>query len=231
MKKKVQKMLSPEEQTALSNIQSILSELLSMSSNGAEATPTEEPPVEMAEGEDMMTPEEEETEGKEVKMIIKGMETTPSDAATASDDAEQRMDEVQTEQTEENVNEVAKALLKLLKPQTVKKAKQIDPTTVALNQIVQVIKSQNERQSVLEETLGHVLSSMGVMKQLEVAKAEQKKKQPIVDNDNSAVLKAILSELQGGKVQKDEYESYVSNSQRVKKNLGSAEVLKGLLGK
>lgn len=227
MKKKVNKMLSPEEQTALSNIQSILSELLAMSDNGA---PAEEPEVEMAEGEDMMTPEEDAADEKEVKMIVKGMEETSSDAATASDDTEERMSEVQTEQTEENVNEVAKQLVALLQ-QPVKKAavKKIDPTTQALNQIVQVIKSQNEKQSVLEETLGHILNSMGVMKQLEVAKAEQAK-QPIVDQDNSAVLKAIQEAL-GVPVHKAEHESYVSNSQKVKKNLGSRDVLAGLLGK
>lgn len=227
MKKKVRKMLSPEEQTALSNIQSILSELLTMSDAGAPA----EEPVEMAEGEMMDTPEEEAADEKEVKMIVKGLEETSSDAATASDDAEERMDEVQTEQTEENVNEVAKQLVSLLQQGTVKKSqvKKLDPTTEALNKIVQVVKSQNERQAVLEETLSHVLESMGVMKQLEVAKAEQKK-QPIVDNDNSAVLKAIQEAL-GVQVHKAENESYVSNSQKVKKNLGSAEVLKGLLGK
>jgi hypothetical protein len=228
MSKKVIKMLSPEEQTALSNIQSILAELLAM--GGAEA-PMEEPEVEMAENEMMDTPEDEESEGKEVKMIVKGIEETQSDAATASDNAETRIDETQSEQDEENVNEVAKQLVSLLQQGTVKKSavKKLDPTTAALAQIVQVVKSQNERQSVLEETLGHVLSSMGVMKQLEVAKAKEKK-QPIVNNDNTAVLKAIQEAL-GVQVHKSENETYISNSQKVKKNLGSADVLKGLLGK
>lgn len=228
MKKKVNKALSPEEQTALSNIQSILSELLTMSENGGGMEAPTEEPVEMAEGEDVMTPEEESSEGKEVKMIVKGLEETPSDAATASDDTEERMQEVQTEQTEENVNEVAKALLEALgRRNTVKKSAPLDPTTKALNQIVQVVKAQNDRQSVLEETLSHVLNGMGVMKQLEVAKSEQKK-QPIVDNDNQAVLKAIQSMLT---VNKPEVQTYESNSNIARKNLGSADVLKGLLGK
>ena len=236
MSKKVNKALSPEEQTALSNIQSILSEILAMN-EGAEPQS-----VEMAEPQGMPpTPEQQEEEGKEVKMIIKAfkemakksMEETPSDAATASDDAEVRIDEVQTEQTEENVNEVAKAIMMLLgKNGHVQKSKSSDPTISALNEIVKVVKAQNERQGVLEETLGHIMNGMGVMKQFEVAKAEQKKNQPIVDQDNQAVLKAIGDALgikaTGTSVQKSDY---MSNSQVVKKNLGSADVLKGLLGK
>lgn len=228
MKKKVKKALSPEEATALSNIQSILSELLAMNEGGGMEAPTEEP-VEMAEGEDMMSPEEESSEGKEVKMIVKGLEETPSDAATASDDTEQRMDEVRTEQTEENVNEVAKALLQLLQPKQVKKSAPLDPTTKALKEIVQVVKAQNDRQSVLEETLSHVLNGMGVMKQLEVAKAEAKK-QPIVDNDNNAVLKAISDALKVGNSQPAQPQTYESNANLARKNLGRADVLKGLLG-
>ena len=230
MKKKIKKALAPEELTALSNMQSILQELISMNQGGSEEMDMGTEEVERAEGEEVMTPEEESTEGKEVKMIIKGIEETPSDSSTASDDAEARMSEVQTEQTEENVTEVAKALLKALNVGSVKKSiKPVDPMTQALGQIVQVVKAQQEKQDVLSQTLSHILNGMGVTKQLEVAKSEQAKKSPVIDSDNGAMLKEIRKALNLDQV--DRQEVHKSNSQVVKKNLGSREVLAGLLGK
>jgi hypothetical protein len=227
VKKPVKKALSPEEQTALSNIQSILTEILAMGGGEAQA-PAE--PVEMAEGDPTQTPEEMSTEEKEVKMIIKGLEETPSDSSTASDDAEARMDEVQTPQSEEAVMEVAKALKMLMGGGVKKSAAPVDPMIQILNEIVKVQKAQNESQNEMAQTVGHILRGLGVVDQLQVAKAEaEKKRAPIVDNDNAAVLKAISDAL--GVNKSEEPKVHKSQGEIARSNLRDVSVLKGLLTK
>ena len=227
--KKVNKALSPEEATALSNIQSILSEILAMGEGGGEEVLAPEE-VEMAEAEGMETAEEEAAEEKEVKMILKGIEETASDSATASDDAVKRMEEVQSEESEKNVNEVAKALILALGAGTVKKSakRQVDPVIEALGKIVAVQKSSQDQLDELSTAFGHVLEGLGVTKQMEVAKSQVKKDDPIM-NDNQAIIN-VLKGLINPKEKEETSHVYKGNSSVIKKNLGNRDVLKGLLG-
>lgn len=233
MSKKVEKALTPEEATILSNISSLCQELVSM--GGGEAPAPEE--VAMAEGETPPMAEEEEAEGKEVKMIVKGQETTPSEGATASDNTEERMSEVQTEQTEENVNDVAKQFTSLLMQMAggnVQKSapKEVNPIVTALSQMADVQKSTQDQLNDLSTALAHVLKGMGVTEQMEIAKAEQKRTENLSNTSgNAEVLKAIQDAVMamGGTVQKStEREAPAST---VHKNFGDRNILKGLLGK
>lgn len=227
-RRKVEKALSPEETTALSNIQSILSEILQM--GPAEEEMVEEPIAMAEEDEEDKDIEKaaEEDMDEEDDDVEKGLETTPSESETASDDAVTRLEEVLTEQTEENVSEVAKALLTLLSPKKVKKSKKTPTSelTKVLETIVEVQKSSQEQVSDLSEAFGNIIQGLGISKQIEVSKSSKKK--PAMDQDNQAVL-ALIQKALG--VKKEEPKSGLrENSSVVRKNLGNIDVLKGLVG-
>lgn len=258
--RRVSKMFSPEEMTALSNISSIINELMQMGGNeGTPIVEEEEPsdpvapklPIKNNQPDSDMsnTDDSEDTEEKEVKMIVKnldtrlskilkGLETTPSDSATASDDAEERIDEPQTELSEENLNEVAKTIALLLAGKsTVKKSA---PKSTALEQIldrlVSVQKSTQEGIDELSEAFGHILKGMGIAKQLEISKSEEDKKgreEQITKTQNEELLKFFQ---QIRNVTKDADNSGVKNvsgksqTNEVRKNIGTREVLTALVG-
>ena len=229
--KKVSKALAPEELTLLSNVQSILDELIQMSGGAADNTLAPEEEIMSAETdsteEDMM---DKETEGKEVKMILKGMEETPSDASTASDDAEDRMDEVQTKETEDNVTEVAKALIALLAPKS--EVKKSVPTKSkleqVLEQIVQVQKAQQANQVELSEAFGHLLEGMGIADQIKVAKASKEQPAKEIHKGGNEEVLQVLKSLMSSKENVEE--NPTSNQEKVRKNL-TGEVLRALVTK
>lgn len=263
--KKVKKMLSPEESTALSNIQSIVSELLQMSSGGGSPDMMAEEEVAMADDMPMEDEEEylveegadedeymedeeyqeDDNQGKEVKMIVKnlgkilkGLEETPSDAATASDDAEERIDEVQTELSEENLQEVAKAIALLLRG-----GKQVKKSTPKgsnleriLSKLVEVQKSNQSDMNEMATSFAHVLEGLGISKQLKVTKAEDSKVKQI----NKAGNEELLNFLQTFVNKSEETKSNTDSSQettpqsqgnQVRKNLADANVLSALVGR
>lgn len=238
---KVQKMLGTEEQTMLSNIQSIIGELITMGNGEMSGMDyKEDGKVALAEGEMEETPEEKATEEKEVKMIIKalrkmkGLETTNSGSSTASDDAEERLSETQTEQTEENVSEVAKTLLAnaLGLVQKSSPAKNVDPMLQAVNQVVQVQKNQQEQFGELSGVVKNLLEGMGIVDQMKVAKGAGKTPStPTNDPQNQEVLKMIQKALGLDKLVKEEDTVRKSNSSIARGNLGEARVLAGLLGR
>lgn len=230
--RKIQKMLSPEEMTLVSNIESILTELRQM---GSGEGPIEEPAAVMEEEMPMTEEEsmEQETEEKEVKMILKGLETTPSDSATASDDAEERMEEPLTEATEENVNEVEKALRVILgavSANNVNKSvvKEQSPLIQCLNKIVEVQKANQNQVKDLSEAFGHVLNGLGIAKQMESVQKEVGAPKQINKSQNDELINAIARLIPSQEVKKEE-QPYSQNNV-VRKNLSDRETLIGLIG-
>jgi hypothetical protein len=243
---KVQKMLSPEEEAMLSNIQSIVGELVSLNSGGGDMSGEDDiggEQINLAETEPYE--EEDETEGKEVKMIIKGIETTQSDSSTASDNTEERMSEVQTEQTEQNVQEVVKALLS--NPDTakallgnafgfeIKKSapkQSVDPAVQVMSQMAQIQKNQNSRMDEMTDVMKNLLEGLGIVDQMKVTKA---KNITPTNQANTAQNEQILQVIQkalGIPSQNQETEQVnKSNSQAVHKTFAQANVLAGLLGR
>lgn len=235
MSTKVNKALSPEEMMLVSNIQSLLDEMVQMQSGGApvEEAPVEEAPVvQGAEGAmDAPAMEEETTEGKEIKMILKALEATQSEGATASDDAEERVEDPLPDLTEENVTEVAKTakLLNALIKKSQAPKKSVDPSLHLLDKVAGVLKSNNERMDQLSEAFTHIAKGMGLNKQLEVAKAEQERRENVnkaSSTQNDDIIK-VLKDLVGTK---QEPVKKSSNSVSVQKNLADREVLTGLFG-
>lgn len=241
-KKKVEKMLSPEEMTLVSNIGSLVEEILQMGA-GAGAPPAEDMPPEPAKEEPVMQQEmpmtetgmeEEESEGKEVKMILKGIETTPSESSTASDDAEERIEEPLPEETEDNVMDVEKAVKLILTAiagqKQVKKSKPKDPVTQAIEKLVEIQKASQSQMDELSTAFGHVLDGLGVAKQLEIAEASQKQPARKINKSANEELLNALNSIVGNKVEKAEEETHKSQGDVVRKNLGDVNNLIGMVG-
>lgn len=226
-KDKVEKMLSPEEATMLSNIQSLVGELL----NASSGAPAQEPVMETMKEEDKPEFEKPKEEDKK-EDVEKELETTPSDGPTASDDDKKRIDENQTEITEENVDEVSKALVKLFNIANPKKEvvkSELGQVVDAINKMVEVQKGQNNKVNELETAFSHLLEGFGITKQMEIAKSEDITKKPIVTNDNDRVIKAIANVLENAVGKNTEEEVPKSNAQIIRKTLGNPNFLRAAI--
>lgn len=238
-KRSVKKAMAPEEVAVLSNIQSLIGELMQMSGSpspdAALDTPSEED-VMMAKGYEGKDDEDEEDK------TVKGLENTPSDGVTASDDAEERMDEVETEITEESVQEVAKTLMKLLGGKTKKKSAPAPTMTDLMRSMVEVQKSSQTQINELGTAFENLLTGMGLADQFKIAQKSVKKSvnQPNMSNDNEVLMTYIKKSLMGentvdsnednSTVRKTKASQLQNNSQLVRKNLGNRSVLAGLIG-
>lgn len=235
----VNKALSPEEQSILGNIQSLIQEL---TTGGSE--PAEEEPVMAAEEEiedDDMVVEEEivDDEGEqEVKMTLvnKELETTPSEGPTASDDAEGRIEGNQIPESEENVTAVAKALIQALAPKQQKVEKSATELILeAVGQMANVQKSNQKQITDLSNAFGQLIQGLGIVDQMGIAKSAKEeiaqKSTPIMDSDNQNVID-FMKQI-SGMVNKSETVSQpeVVGSQNsvIRKNLRDKNVLRALV--
>ena len=209
--KKVEKALSPEEMTALGNIQSILSEIMQMNPEAGMEDQTQE----FAKTED----EDDDVE--------KTLETTASESGTASDDAETRLEEGQTEVSEDNAETIAKAIASILKPAKVEKKK--DPLHDVLLEMAKVQKSSQEQVLELSEAFGNILSGLGIAKQIEIAKEEKKVVDPSSEMANTELLKFLKESMGQSTVVKEE--PVLTNGQKVHKNLNDRNVLTAMIGR
>jgi hypothetical protein len=224
----VQKALSPEEMTGLSNIVAICQEIL-QSGKAAEQTPAPVP-EQKATMSQYDNPDEEKKKPEETsKEAKKAIETTPPDATDAGTPPETQEKEIETEETKRAVDEVAKMLLTALRPQKVQKAK--DPVLSALENIALVVKQQSERQDLLATSFGQVLDGLGVMKQLDVAKAAQQKKEteykPVQTIDTQKFIEGIAKAL-GSTPAKQENKVEKSQSEKVLDETG--DILLSIFG-
>ena len=190
-------MLSPEERNLLENAKALISEIESMQEG--EAT-MEEEEIEM-----QMDEEDENGKKKEFEEEYEGAKGTDvqkqeSEGTTASDTADQRVEDL-PEQTEENVDEVAKSIVKLLGKAPVNKSVvrskkgQVNnaPVLVALNALTKVVKSLADNQNEQDQALSSILEGLGVADAVKVQKAE--KNQPVVNADLAQVLNEVNKSL------------------------------------
>jgi hypothetical protein len=224
----VKKMMSPEEQTILGNIQSLIGELLVPVAGGDDAAMMQAAKQEKEETDDYPMDEIEKAEDDEdVAAVDKGLENTASDSATASDPNEARIEETQTELTEESVNEVAKTLMKVFE-HFGKSDKPVAKTELgqlvdAINGMVQVQKGQSEKVLGIETALSHIIEGSGIAEQMGITKSVEEKK-PVVTHNNEVVAKAIadvLGSAIGNKTQAPVDNSMNSNSSIIRKTLRS----------
>ena len=243
----VNKALSQEEQTILANIKSLTEEL--MSANASTGMDAGSPAGDGAEKADLgmtgvLGQQGQEPDGDEDKLnkskneniddmddkgqkvkLEKDITATPSDGETASSDAEQRMDEVLTGLTEENVESVAKAIARIQKTRQVNKSAS-SPIVSAINELARVVKDISSRQMEQETAFGNLLDGLGVTKQIETAMGAdrvEKSRTPIFANDNSRLAKSladVMTLMKGQTVEKTERVGDSANT--VRKNMETA---------
>lgn len=224
---KIEKALSPEDQTALANIIAIGQEILQSNSGEAvdeamkdqyteedyEKKKPEEGNINKAAFEGKETPEEEKEE--EAKKAKKAIENTSSEGGTAMTDAEDLEEENNTEATNEGVKEVAKMLTKLLSGAAPVKKSKPSQTVQAMSAIAKAISSISQRQTMIEKTLENLLSVTGITKQLEVVqKSQEKKVQPVQTMDMESLANFIAksigsNKLNGSSVEKSQSEAVI----------------------
>jgi hypothetical protein len=242
----VEKALSQEAQTILSNIGSLLQEL--QAAEGGSTPPaakddTGNPPIQdasqvSAKGEDGMTDEErkqhdaakaaEDKKKEDEAKANKDITATPSDSSTASDDAETRLIDTLTEVDEENVEAVKKAIRTAKAILAAKKASAPASVVKGLNDLTAVVTQIARDQIGVQKALSAIFEATGITKQIEESiKAEKSavSGKPIIDQNNADTLKflqTIQKSLQGnqdGEKPATDQRSPMDNSTKIRKNL------------
>jgi hypothetical protein len=198
--------LSTEERTILDNIMSLVQEIQQMETaeagNPGGEGGEEAPPAQMTAAKDQavddneVEPDEEEgAEAPEMKKARKSIDDQGEEASSARDDAEERIEDL-PEETEDNVQEVAKMLAKILfvpKPATVRKSvTRPDRTTLtAIQALTQVVKSLAKRQKMNDSVMNDILAGLGIADQIEGTYKVNKSNGPVLNSDADKTIRAI----------------------------------------
>lgn len=220
MGNKINKMaFSSDEQNIFNNIVALLNELktLGMQDDGEEEMISEQ--MEMTEAKQENQTDRPPEDENEIDKTEKGLEQTPSEGSTANDDAGVRDEENLTDLTEENMDEVAKALLTLLKGKTktqksVVKKESTNQLLPVLNELTKAIKSIGARQEESENALESILKGLGVAKAIESEEKKVEKSRPVKSNKE---LEGLLT--------------YVEKALGKENKIEDEEVIKTFMGK
>lgn len=241
---KVRKALTPEEKTLIDNIKSMVEELEGIEqAEGPESGAMEEQASMKADVIDQMSvqppnmaqanpkkvkPEDESDEETEKCLkksapVKKGIDSQgSSEGSTASDDAEERIEDDIPEGDQKDIAEVSKMLALLMSRKGVRKA---DPTMDALTKLA-------EEQKVMKQALENLIRGLGVAEQITAAveeeRVEKSERTPVVSTDRDEVVRSVAKALvEALGVNKTEDASHDINT--VRKSL--AGVLPALFGK
>jgi hypothetical protein len=219
----------------LSNIQSLLTEIGQALGIGQAPAQPEAPEIQEA------AKQEGEEEEKDPNEMQKTLDQTQSEGVTANDSAEERADEAASDTTEENVDDVAKALAVILKQKMDKKdsAKpkiQKSNDNEVLAEMTKVLKqlanNQNEMQQKQSDTETAI---MNILKGLKIADEVEKSIQPEnkgLNNpkDNEQVANLLKALSQGKDKKEEDTDSPYKRSEYVQKKLRNPDILKALTG-
>lgn len=237
--KEVAKALSDEEMTILTNIQSLLGQLMTASEAGTELEQSAQSLSTQKQEDGDKKNDDDDKKDDDKDKIDKGLETTPSESSSASDPAQERIDETQSPETEESVDEVSKAIATILRNGGVaqKKKKPENPVLKAIEGLTGVVKNLQGNQSTLSTALEKILEGTGITKQLEIVAKEKgefikPQSAPITNIDDIQKTLAFAMEvnkvMKGEKTGKEEIDKKLSNQQIVHKNLNSRDILSAL---
>lgn len=181
-----------EVSTLIADIQSLLAQIEQVSGNGGGEV--EEGAVQMAEDSKMTDTMPEgggDDSGKieAIKKILKALEDEGSEedkkedkveksdeGPNASDNAESRIDDGQGEENDKNVNEVAKALAKLLGVKGVAKSAQ-NKKSSDMDRVMKALEKIADRQAEAERAIIGIYEGLGVVDEIKKsAKVEQVEK-------------------------------------------------------
>lgn len=171
---KVEKVLSDQELSILSNIQSMIGELTNMNAGeqAGEATGVEAPAEEEVAMQESPMQTDEDQDGTEEDEIAVKKEEGP----TADDDTETRISDNLPETTDENIDEVKKALLKILGGEKVKKSKPVDPVLAAIEGLTKVVKSVYAENQQTQSAVANIIEGLGITEQINLSQPVQKSK-------------------------------------------------------
>jgi len=241
----VDKALSPEEMTILSNIQSLIQELVSMSGEKAQ-----EPVKEIDDEEKEMEKADMSGTGKENKedeylkekkgKVKKEIENTPGEGPDAMSSAEDNVDENLPESTKDNVDDVAKALasaINLTLKSRKETKKSVNPVIQTLSDLTETVKKNSLDIESISNAVAKVLQGLGVDEQLNIAhkSLQNSSSKPIINTDNDATLKFVVDLINKAKDSNMEEgnkkgTTYQKNADIINKNLSDKNVLKALVG-
>lgn len=224
-------MLSPEERNLLENAKALISEIESMQ-EGEETMEEEEVEMQMEDeenGNEKM--KEKEYEEEYEASAGSNVQKQESDGSTASDTADERIEDI-PEQTEENVDEVAKSIVKLLQKAPVNKSVSNKskirqgnntPVLVAMNALTKVVKSLAENQNEQDQALSSILEGLGVAEAVKPQKVE--KALPVVNADLANVLMEVNKSLK----QLNTGQSMTTQPEQVQDRAAVRKALKGAM--
>ena len=234
------KALSPEEQTLVGNVLSLLNQL----QNSGSAQTAEQPGTSnmQDQGDNLMQASPEETapeaseeggddEEKKSMNVMKTIINTTSDAGEARAKVEDRIDDVLTETDEDNIEEVAKAVVDILNGRNVKKSVS-NPLIPLVGEMAKVMKAQQEQINEINVAFKGLLDGLGVTEQLNIAQksADVRKSAPVLSSDNEKTLQFISQLVNKGNGSNfAQSEAGQSQADVVLKNLGNRSMLTGML--
>jgi len=235
----VQKALSPEDMTILSNIETLMAQLKAGGAAEepvAPAGPEDETAIMAQDGamdEEPVIDPEKKNKKVELTIVDKAADTnTASDGATASDDTEARIKDVQTEESLKEQAAVGKGLIDYLS-NFIKKSKtteQVHPVLQSINDLALVVKNMHDNQIEQANAMKGILDATGITKQMEIAEKslqeKQKKAQPVIGASAQQIVDLLAAVV--NKTQNTNQEQMYSPSAIVNKNLADIEVLKAL---
>lgn len=194
-----------EVSTLIADIQSLLAQIEQVSGNGGGEV--EEGAVQMAEDSkmtDTMPEGGEDDSGKieAIKKILKALEDEGSkedekedkveksdEGPNASDNAEARIDDGQGEENDKNVNEVAKALAKLLGVKGVAKSAQSKKSS-DMDRVMKALEKIADRQAEAEKAIIGIYEGLGVVDEIKKSSNVERVEKSRPKNDPAEIKKS-----------------------------------------
>ncbi len=205
-KRKVRKMLSPEEKTLIDNLKAMIAELESMEAGEMAGGEGVAPALKAVEGMAGTAPNEEiggvetpdlEAEQRKKELMGAGMVatkeiSTDTDVPAANDDAEDRIEDI-PEQDEENIGEVAKALKVLLEARR-GVGKSADPDPIVM--VAKAMQAMGDRMSIYESSMTNLLQGMGIADQVVAqTKVDKDERLPVSSTDHDQAINMVAKAL------------------------------------
>ena len=211
VKRKVDKALSAEEATLLSNIRSMVDELEQINAGEATASADEE------DLDIVISPEEDDEDEKKKLMMSKSDE-----GPTANDKADERL-ETTDEETEKNINAVKALIARMDRKIRVERSRKTERDTLVLKAIGVIA----QRLDVQEQAIMNLIKGLGVADEIQKSITPRKKVKPVQSTDVQAVLKSLLGQAAADEKKEDDSPRPKDS---VRKSLADRKVLTALLG-
>jgi hypothetical protein len=207
-------------------IMSLIGDMASLLQQIKQSLGTDESPMEELMVEEAMGTIETDEEGR----TEKGLETTPSDGQTASDDAEERIEDPLPDGTQEATDMVAKTLVEQLLTAVNKQKKPVKKSennkiAQTLSELTKVVKSIVDKQNENQYAIESILKGLSVDKEIEVINKSKTVEKDQGNGDAAiAELTKLLQKSLGGN-EEEKNHSYNGQRNQIGKSLSNKNLL------